>query len=102
MLKGGDTMDDRERFLNIENDIRRIAEKTTKLEANEEILRGLVMSIRDLTSEVKHMREEMGDINGRLKVVEKKPADKWENLMKTIISYVATAILAFLFAKFLK
>lgn len=44
--------------------------------------------------------KEIEKINERLEVLEQKPAKNWDNLIKTIITGIATAILGFIIAKF--
>lgn len=46
----------------------------------------LTIAVKEIAMETKAMREDMNDVNKRLKEVEEKPAKNWENLIKTIIT----------------
>ena len=61
--------------------------------------RALTVAVQEIATEMKHLREDQLQMNERLKVIEEKPIKRIENVIGTIIAYIATAVLGFLFAK---
>lgn len=49
-------------------------------------IRELTLAVKEIAMETKATREDVNDINGRLKEVESKPAKNWESLTRTIIT----------------
>lgn len=76
--------------------IQTITENTQRSKSNEHRLdkleneigeiKELTIAVKEIAMETKATREDVNDINGRLKEVESKPAKNWENLIKTIIT----------------
>lgn len=71
----------------------------------------LALNVRELTIEIKHMREdyqklaekhteEVRAIDNRLSEVERKPAKRYEQVITLIITNIVTAVLVFLLGKF--
>ena len=60
----------------------RIDELETEAKTN----RDLIISVKELATEMKHMRGEMNDYNERLKELEKKPAKRYEQVVGLIIT----------------
>ena len=48
--------------------------------------RELTIAVKEIATEMKHLREEQTDINKRLKVIEEKPSKNWDNLIWIIIT----------------
>ena len=48
--------------------------------------RELTIAVKEIAMETKATREDVNDMNSRLKIVEEKPMKNWENLTKTIIT----------------
>lgn len=48
--------------------------------------RELTIAVKEIAMETKATREDVNDMNTRLKTVEEKPGKNWENLTKTIIT----------------
>lgn len=48
--------------------------------------RELTVAVKEIATEMKHLREEQANMNDRLKVIEDKPAKNWDNLIKIIIT----------------
>ena len=57
-----------------------------KVEKNIEEIKNLTIAVKEIAMETKASREDVNDMNSRLKEVEEKPARNWENLSKTIIT----------------
>lgn len=62
--------------------------------------RELTVAVKEIATEMKHLREEQTDMNKRLKIIEEKPIKDYENtkhdVKKQIISFVLGIILMFL------
>ena len=71
-----------------------------KLELELEQIKELTIAVKEVAMETKATREDVNDIKARVKSIEEKPVKNWENLIKTIITGIATAILGYFFAKF--
>lgn len=81
------------------------------LEIEQKSQRELIISVKELATEVKHMREDMNtlkaeqkndreSLNSRLKLIEEKPAKKWEKLVSIVVTGIVSAVLGFFLAKF--
>lgn len=71
-----------------------------KLEDDIGEIKELTIAVKEIAMETKATREDVNDMNSRLKTVESKPAKNWENLIKTIGTCIATAIAGYFLAKF--
>lgn len=56
------------------------------LEKNIDGINNLAVAVKEIAMETKATREDVNDMNSRLKNVENKPAKNWENLSKTILT----------------
>lgn len=75
---------------------KRIDEVEAEVKENRE----LTVAVKEIATEMKHLREEQTDMNKRLKIIEEKPIKDYENtkhdVKKQIISFVLGIILMFL------
>lgn len=97
---------------NINNEIE-IVERLTAVEEREKInshrinnhekeikdISGILISIKEIALEIKYMRKDMIDIVGRLKELENVPKNRWNELIKTIITVLVTALSTFILVK---
>ena len=56
------------------------------LEKNIDGINNLAVAVKEIAMETKATREDVNDMNSRLKIVEEKPGKNWENLSKTILT----------------
>lgn len=56
----------------------------------------LVLSVKELAMETKHMREDLNETIQRLSKLESKDADKWEKFKWLIVAGVITIVLGYL------
>ncbi len=61
--------------------------------------RELTVAVKEIATEMKHLREEQTDMNKRLKIIEEKPLKNWENLIKIIVTRNCNSSSGFLFGK---
>ena len=52
----------------------------------------LLGAVKEITTEMKYVREEQTDINKRLKVIEEKPSQNWDKIVTTIVGTIVGAI----------
>lgn len=68
---------------------KRIDELEQEVKENRE----LTIAVREIATEMKHLREEQANMNDRLKIIEDKPSKNWEKIITTIIGTVVGAII---------
>lgn len=90
----------REKVAHLEEREKSNTHRIDSLDAKVEDIHELASSVKVIASEMKAMRSDLNSIDNRVKTVEEKPAKKWEDLIKTVLTCVATAIAGFLLAKF--
>ena len=61
---------------------KRIEELEQEVKENRE----LTIAVKEIATEMKHLREEQANMNDRLKVIEEKPVKNWDNLKWLIIT----------------
>ena len=77
---------------------KRIDELEEEMKDNRE----LTVAVKEIATEIKHLREEQTDMNKRLKEIEDKPAQKWDKVTMTIIATVVGGIIGALISQILK
>ena len=88
-----------ERQKRIDDENRRQNHRIDKLETMAEQLADMAASIKVMAVSMQGMQAEQKEQGERLKKIEEEPADKWNSLVKTIITVVATAVVTYLLAK---
>jgi K+-sensing histidine kinase KdpD len=88
-----------ERQKRIDDENRRQNHRIDKLETMAEQLADMAASIKVMAVSMQGMQAEQKEQGERLKKIEEEPADKWNALVKTIITVVATAVVTYLLAK---
>lgn len=63
-----------------------------KMETDIGEIRELTIAIKEIAMETKATREDVNDMNSRLKAVEEKPAKNWDKATSTIIGTIVGAI----------
>ena len=61
---------------------KRIDELDSEVKENRE----LTVAVKEIATEMKHLREDQADMNKRLKTIEEKPAKNWDKLIWIIIT----------------
>lgn len=54
--------------------------------------RELTVAVKEIATEMKHLREEQSGMNERLKIIEEKPSRNWDKIVTTIIGTVVGAL----------
>lgn len=65
-------------------------------------IKELTIAVKEIAMETKATREDVNDMNSRLKVVEQKPQKKWDGIVDTSIKTIVGAIVGAIIALILK
>ena len=79
-------MDEKERLVAVEERAKSNTKRLDEAERKIEDIHELTYSIKELATETKRLREDVNKIDDRLNTLEEKPAKRWEDLTKTIIT----------------
>lgn len=60
----------------------------------------LTISVKEIATEMKAMREDMAKIDDRVKSIEDKPAKRYDAIVGQVISIVVAGVVGFFLAKF--
>lgn len=63
-----------------------------KIEKDVSEIKELTIAVKEIAMETKATREDVNDMNGRLKVVEEKPAKNWETIVKAILGAIGSGL----------
>lgn len=88
-----------ERQKRIDDETRRQNHRIDKLENLTEQLSDMAASIKVMAVSLQGMQAEQKEQGERLKKIEEEPVDKWNSLVKTIITVVTTAFVTYLLTK---
>ena len=88
-----------ERLKRVDDENNRQNHRIDKLENLTEQLSDMAASIKVIAVSLQGMQAEQKEQGERLKKIEEEPADKWNSLVKTIITVVATAFVTYFLAK---
>lgn len=77
---------------------KRIDELEIEVKENRE----LTVAVKEIATEMKHLREEQTNMNERLKVIEEKPSKNWDKVITTIIGTIVGALVGALIGLVLK
>ena len=92
-------MDEKERLVAVEERAKSNTKRLDEAERKIEDIHDLTYSIKELATETKRLREDVNKIDGRLNIIEEKPAKNWENLTKTIITRNCNCSFGLFFSK---
>ena len=88
-----------ERLKRVDDENNRQNHRIDKLENLTEQLSDMAASIKVMAVSLQGMQAEQKEQGERLKKIEEEPADKWNSLVKTIITVVATAFVTYMLTK---
>jgi len=83
----------REKVAHIEEREKSNTKRIDSLEVKLEDIHDLASSVKLMASEMRAMREDVNDMNGRVKILEEKPAKNWDNIKMYIITSVISLII---------
>ncbi len=73
-----------------------------KLENDIGEIKELTIAVKEIAMETKATREDVNDMNSRLKIVEQKPANNWDKIVTTAIGTIVGAIVGAIIGLILK
>ena len=82
-----------ERIAAVESRCKSNTHRVDTLEENVSVIQEIALSVRELAPEMKNMKEEQRDIFSRLNRIEKKPAERFETIIKTALTAIVSAVL---------
>ncbi|MBU5331871.1 hypothetical protein KQI61_06645 [Anaerocolumna aminovalerica] len=71
-----------------EHEISSLKHRTKRLEKQNKVIQDLVLSVKELAINMRNMMEEQKKQGERLLILEKKPAEQWSTLTKTIFTTI--------------
>lgn len=90
-----------------ENDVK-VRERLTRLEADlqteikqREKLDAIVEDMRDIVSELRHLRLDYNGLNERVQEIAEKPVKRWDGLISAIIGAIGGGLVTFIITKFI-
>ena len=87
-------MDEKYMQMIIENNqsVKSAHHRIDKIEDDVGEIKELTIAVKEIAMETKATREDVNDMNSRLKTVEEKPAKNWDKVTSTILGTVVGAI----------
>lgn len=90
---------DNERLTRVEESAKQAHKRIDTLEKDIAENRELTIAVKELAVEVKYMREDMTQIDERVKSIEEKPNKRYEAITATIITCIVTGIVTYFLVK---
>ncbi|MDD4187830.1 MAG: hypothetical protein PHX04_03610 [Bacilli bacterium] len=88
-----------EKLISIEEKSKNNNCRINNLEKETKNISQSVVAIKEIAIEIKYMRIDIVDIIARLKELENIPKNRWNDLIKVIITVVITTLTTFIFIK---
>lgn len=93
-------MDDTEhRLTRLESDLKTAFSKIDELRNRQNAFDDLVISVKQLAIREDILEADIKEIKADVKTLTNKPAERWNDLVKTIIGLIVAAIVGFILAK---
>lgn len=78
-----------------EQSVKSAHHRIDKIEKDVGEIRELTIAVKEIAMETKATREDVNDMNGRLKVVEEKPAKNWETIVKSVLGALGGGLVGY-------
>ena len=88
-----------EKLIRMEENQKNILKRVDNLENKIQDICDITISIKELTMEIKEMREDANDIKKRVDVLEEMPKKKWNNMVNQIISMLVAGMVGYFLSK---
>ncbi len=75
-----------------EQSVKSAHHRIDKIEKDVGEIRELTIAVKEIAMETKATREDVNDMNSRLKVVEEKPAKNWETIVKAVLTSIGSGL----------
>lgn len=98
---------DSERLVRVEESTKQAHKRIDTLEHKQEAtdnkienIYELTISVKEIATEMKAMREDMAKIDNRVHAIEEKPAKRYDAVVGQVISIIVAGVVGFFLAKF--
>ncbi len=88
-----------ERLVEVEQQSKSNTKRLDNLESKVDDIHNLTLSVREIATEMKAMREDMNNIDKRVLAIEDKPNKKLDSMWGYIVSAIISGLIVFLFVK---
>jgi hypothetical protein len=93
-------MDDTEhRLTKLESDLRTAFSKIDELRNRQTAFDDLVISVKQLAIREENVESDVKEIKADVKTLTNKPAERWNDLVKTVIGLIVAGVVGFALAK---
>lgn len=93
-------MDDTEhRLTRLESDLKTAFSKIDELRNRQNAFDDLVISVKQLAIREENVEADIKEIKADVKTLTNKPAERWNDLVKTVIGLIVAAVVGFILAK---
>lgn len=102
-MRKGTPMDDQQlenRLTKLEESLDYIGEDIEDMKTTQTDIHRLALSINTLAEQVKRIVDDMCKVDGRLSTLESKPAQRWDSIVKTLITAVVAGLAGIALSKF--
>ena len=89
------------RLTKLEEAIDYIGEDIEELKSTQEDIHNLALSVNTLATQVKRVVDDMCSVTARLSSLESKPAQRWDSLVKTLITALVAGLAGYGLNQFL-
>ncbi len=90
------------RLTRLEENCDSMGDEIVALQDNQTEIRSLALSVNTLATEVKHLVEDSCKKDSRIDKLEQLPAQRWNDLVKTIMTVIASGVAGYFVSHFLK
>lgn len=81
-----------ERLVKVEQSDKSAHNRIDKVESEMSEIKELTLAVKEIAMETKAMREDLNNVDGRLKTVEAKPMKTWDSVKVAVISSIVSLI----------
>ena len=93
-------MDDTEhRLTKLESDLKTAFSKIDEIRNRQTAFDDLVISVKQLAIREENVEADIKEIKADVKTLTNKPAERWNDLVKTVIGLIVAAVVGFILAK---
>ena len=93
-------MDDTEhRLTKLESDLKTAFSKIDELRNRQNAFDDLVISVKQLAIREENVEADIKEIKADVKTLTNKPAERWNDLVKTVIGLIVAGVVGFILAK---
>lgn len=87
------------RLTKLEEAIDYIGEDIEELKSTQDDIHNLALSVNTLATQVKRIVDDMCSVTSRLASLENKPAQRWDSLIKTLLTVLASGVAGYFINK---